>query len=298
MLVCKRRDWTHWKKSFPERRTPVDPGNLRIALDVGHFNNHLNAQPRNGSCTTSQLCNFPHGSFDLSSPTYVARKHVSHDPHRLCRRSAGNVGPVGWLAGCAARPLPTEECWLMRRAGMTALAEKLPVWPGWLGRRGRHQLETNRHRTTLIYWKKWAIHSCKVSTAAWMDQHTWTWSHCKLSSFWSENQQLSNFPKLLGYFIIPPPTHTHAIYSPYLHTLYIVLTCYCGAEGQAGLTVVGVDSYLSHGRYRDTREGHSSGCHGWLRASCHWEWKLGANKGWVHSLSRFTHTKERNMLKM
>lgn len=52
------------------------------------------------------------------------------------------------------------------------------------------------------------------------------------------------------------------------HTLR-VLTCYSGAEGQASLSVVGMDGNLGHGRYRDAREGHSRSCHRWLGACGH-----------------------------
>lgn len=47
----------------------------------------------------------------------------------------------------------------------------------------------------------------------------------------------------------------------------IKLTCYSGAQGKTRLTVVGMDGYLSHGRDRDTRKGHS----------CGGQWRLGAS---------------------
>lgn len=63
-------------------------------------------------------------------------------------------------------------------------------------------------------------------------------------------------------------------------------TCHSSTQRQACLSVVGVDSDLSHGWDRDAREGHSSGSHRRLGAGRHGKWILCTDEGWMHPLCR------------
>ena len=80
-------------------------------------------------------------------------------------------------------------------------------------------------------------------------------------------------------------THTNS-----LDTLVDTHTCHGGAHGHAGLSVVGVDRDLGHGRNLHPGEGDGGGGHGRVGARGHGEGVLRPDEGRVHALGRTTQT--------